>query len=238
MPDYLPVVGGKMYPYGESALVLDVTSKDTLATQRQLWALKETMDPLKISDAEHDDANSIFTDIVLGNNNLTFVFEPLQSTFEALAPMVKKCWNEVRLKAVPKHAQVTHQLTACFGGEYGPDLLPLAESKSISADALIEQYCAQNYVVLFLGFQAGFAYLHGLPDTLHAPRLESPRMRVPVGSIAIGGVQTGIYPNTSPGGWQIIGKVDDSHLPLFSLDRNPPNQFKPGDQIRFLAKTA
>ena len=225
-----------MYPYSESALVLDVTSEDTLATQQLLWILKEAMDQLKATGSIHG-ANQIFTDIVLGKNNLTFVFDPLSNTFEEIAPIVKKAWEEMQSKKGLKPGYRTHQLTAYFGGRYGPDLLTLAESKSISPEVLVEQYCAQNYVVLFMGFQAGFAYLHGLPNSLHAARLESPRVQVPRGSIAIGGAQTGIYPNESPGGWQIIGKVDDRHLPLFSLDRNPPNLFEPGDKIQFSAKS-
>jgi KipI family sensor histidine kinase inhibitor len=85
-------------------------------------------------------------------------------------------------------------------------------------------------VVFFLGFQPGFAYMGGLEKALHTPRRSSPRVEVPAGSVGIGGEQTGIYPATSPGGWQLIGRTS---VPLFDPARSPPTLLQPGDRVRF-----
>src|SRR5262249_27553660 len=88
----------------------------------------------------------------------------------------------------------------------GPDLPDLARERSLSEEQLIGLHAAGNYRVAFLGFAPGFAYLTGLPVELHAPRLATPRTRVPAGSVAIGGPYTGIYPDETPGGWRLIGR--------------------------------
>jgi inhibitor of KinA len=95
---------------------------------------------------------------------------------------------------------------------------------------VIRIHAAAEYLVYFLGFSPGFPYLGGLPESIAAPRLPTPRARVPAGSVAIGGRQTGIYPLASPGGWRIIGRTP---LRLFDPDRNPPALLKMGDRVKF-----
>lgn len=82
-----------------------------------------------------------------------------------------------------------------------------------------------------LGFTPGFAYLLGLPDALHMPRRATPRTRVPAGSVAIGGAQTGVYPRDTPGGWHLIGRTS---LNLFDPARDPPALLTPGMRVRFV----
>ncbi len=86
-----------------------------------------------------------------------------------------------------------------------------------------------------LGFLPGFAYLGGLDEKIHAPRLQTPRVRIEAGSVGIGGAQTGIYPLASPGGWRLIGKTP---LPLYDPDRAEPIFYQAGDFVRFLPITA
>jgi KipI family sensor histidine kinase inhibitor len=82
-----------------------------------------------------------------------------------------------------------------------------------------------------LGFLPGFPYLLGLDPALVVPRLATPRIHVPTGSVGIGGTQTGIYPNAGPGGWQLIGRTPRS---LFNAARDPPTRLLPGDRIHFV----
>ena len=96
----------------------------------------------------------------------------------------------------------------------------------------MKRHTQAEYVVFFLGFQPGFAYMGGLDRTLHMPRRAEPRLEVPAGSVGIGGEQTGIYPAASPGGWQLLGRTD---LKLFDPARNPPTLMQPGDRVRFKA---
>ncbi|GAA1394917.1 allophanate hydrolase subunit 1 [Catellatospora coxensis] len=88
-----------------------------------------------------------------------------------------------------------------------------------------------GFTVAFCGFAPGFGYLTGLPECRWLPRLASPRARVPAGSVALAGPYAGIYPRSSPGGWQLVGRTE---LVLFDLDRDPPALLTPGTLVRFV----
>jgi KipI family sensor histidine kinase inhibitor len=107
----------------------------------------------------------------------------------------------------------------------GPDLGFVAETHRLTAAQVIDLHTSTDYLVAFLGFAPGFAYLLGLPAQLATPRLERPRPQVPAGSVGIAGHQTGIYPAASPGGWRLIGETDKSL---------PPDWIMPGDRVRFV----
>ena len=125
-----------------------------------------------------------------------------------------------------------HEITVEYGGAAGPDLLALAEQAGMDAATYICSHSAVDYTVAFLGFQPGFPYLRGLPPALHAPRRTSPRVRVPKGSVAIGGAYTGIYPASGPGGWHLLGRTA---VDLFDPQREAPALLMPGDRVRFVA---
>lgn len=120
----------------------------------------------------------------------------------------------------------------CYGGAFGPDLEAVAAQARLSVDETVARHCAGDYRVAMLGFAPGFAYLLGLDATLHTPRRADPRVRVPAGSVAIGGAQTGIYPRESPGGWNLIGRTP---LNLFDVEREPPALLGAGRMVRFRA---
>ena len=123
-------------------------------------------------------------------------------------------------------------IPVCYGGEYGPDLADVAAHCGLAVDTLIARHTAADYCVAMLGFAPGFPYLLGLDPQLAVPRRRDPRQRVPAGSVAIGGSQTGIYPEVLPGGWQLIGRTP---LRLFDASANPPSLLAPGDRVRFQA---
>lgn len=112
----------------------------------------------------------------------------------------------------------------------GPDLESVARHTGLSAEEVMERHRATEYVVAFCGFAPGFAYLSGLPAELHVPRLEEPRSRVPAGSVGLAGEFTGVYPRSSPGGWQLIARTEET---LWDLDRDPPALLAPGTRVRF-----
>ncbi|WP_457325028.1 5-oxoprolinase subunit PxpB, partial [Roseateles sp. P5_E11] len=105
----------------------------------------------------------------------------------------------------------------------------------LSVDEVVQRHTEAEYIVYFIGFQPGFAYLGGLDASLHTPRRSEPRTAVPAGSVGIGGAQTGIYPLATPGGWQLIGHTA---LPLFDPKAEPPTLLAPGDRVRFVADLA
>jgi len=124
------------------------------------------------------------------------------------------------------------EIPVCYGGEFGPDLGDVAVHAGVDQRAVIHGHAAGEYRVAMLGFMPGFPYLLGLDDSLHTPRRASPRTRVPAGSVAIGGAQTGIYPRELPGGWQLIGRTP---LVLFDPERAQPALLRPGQRVRFRA---
>ncbi len=114
----------------------------------------------------------------------------------------------------------------------GPDLAAVADLVGTSVADVISWHGAAEYTVAFCGFAPGFAYLTGLDPRLHLPRLETPRPRVPAGSVAIAGEYTATYPRSSPGGWHLIGRTD---APLWDLARPEPALLTPGTRVRFEA---
>ncbi|MEU0789508.1 allophanate hydrolase subunit 1 [Amycolatopsis sp. NPDC005961] len=114
----------------------------------------------------------------------------------------------------------------------GEDLSLIASDAGVSADAVAELHTQAVYTVAFTGFAPGFGYLTGLPPELRQPRLESPRTRVPAGSVGIAGEFTGVYPRASPGGWRLLGHTSAT---LFDPHADPPALFAPGDRVRFRA---
>jgi inhibitor of KinA len=113
----------------------------------------------------------------------------------------------------------------------GPDLPRVAEQAGLTVDAVITLHAATAYEVCALGFAPGFAYLASVPLALRTPRLTTPRSRVPAGSVALADQQTAVYPQESPGGWNLIGRTP---LRMFDAKRSPPSVLQPGQPVRFV----
>lgn len=114
----------------------------------------------------------------------------------------------------------------------GADLPSVAALTGLSESEVVRRHTAPDYVVAFLGFAPGFPYLVGLDPSLHVPRRSSPRTSVPAGSVGLAGPQTGVYPQATPGGWQLIGRTS---VALFDVTRDPPALLAAGDRLRFVA---
>lgn len=127
------------------------------------------------------------------------------------------------------------EIPVCYEPEYGLDLEIVAQRSRLSPNEIAWRHAHGEYRVRCLGFTPGFPYLGGLPRVLATPRRASPRTRVPAGSVAIGGALTGIYPLSSPGGWNVIGRTP---LRLFDVGREPAALLQAGDRIRFFAINA
>lgn len=128
--------------------------------------------------------------------------------------------------------QFLWQIPVCYDVSFGIDLEEIACKKKCSVAEIIRLHTEVDYLVYFIGFQPGFLYLGGLHQNLHVPRKSNPRVRVDKGSVGIGGSQTGIYPQNSSGGWNIIGK---SPLNFFNMKASNPCFAKPGDRIQFVS---
>ena len=121
-----------------------------------------------------------------------------------------------------------------YGGEYGPDLEFVASHCDLQIDDVIRLHTERIYTIFMMGFTPGFPYMGKLDDAIITPRLQTPRTRVPAGTVAIAGSQTGIYSIDSPGGWQLIGWTP---LKLFAPETDSPFLFSPGDEVKFILET-
>ena len=123
-----------------------------------------------------------------------------------------------------------HDIPVVYGGDAGPDLADVAAFAGCSADDVVARHAGRVYRVYMLGFLPGFAYLGQVDPSIAAPRRAAPREQVPAGSVGIAGAQTGVYPQPSPGGWQIIGRTA-----LRMFDPASGSRLQPGDRVRFMA---
>ncbi|UEM02965.1 5-oxoprolinase subunit PxpB [Skermanella rosea] len=122
-------------------------------------------------------------------------------------------------------------IPVAYGGEHGIDLEEVARHHGITAEEVVRLHLSGDYRVYMIGFAPGFAYLGGLSEALHTPRRRDPRMRVPAGTISIGGMQAAVCSTPIPSGWHLLGRTP---VRGFDLRRPDPFLFRPGDRIRFV----
>ncbi|GAB7194374.1 5-oxoprolinase subunit PxpB [Dickeya oryzae] len=208
----------RCYLLGERAVVLELEPPLRLESQQRIWGLAERL-------TGHDEVS----EVIPGMNNLTVVLKhPRKQALDAIERL-QRWWEESASFAQEQARDVDIPVT--YGGDYGPDLKTVAEHCGMTPKQVVERHAAGRYVVYFLGFQPGFPYLGGLDEALFTPRRAEPRLQVPAGSVGIGGNQTGIYPLSTPGGWQLIGQTS---LALFQPTQTPPVLLRPGDRVRFI----
>lgn len=159
-------------------------------------------------------------------------FDPSLASASDLQKLIEAVAGKISARPSSRNSGKTIEVPVAYGGDAGPDLASLARATGMDESEIIKKHSGVEYTVAFLGFAPGFPYLLGLPKELECPRLSEPRLRVSRGSVAIGGAQTGIYPEDSPGGWQLIGRTE---LELFDPRRKPAALFSPGDRVRFRA---
>jgi inhibitor of KinA len=161
--------------------------------------------------------------------SILLTFDPVKIQHEKLEHTLQQCLG--RLEDLPLPPAREMEIPVCYGGEYGPDLNEVGALHGITAERVIELHTSATYVVYFLGFVPGFAYLGELPEALITPRLATPRRSVPAGSVGIAGNQTGVYPFSTPGGWRLLGRTP---LSMFRLDRKELSLVSIGDRVHFV----
>ena len=129
---------------------------------------------------------------------------------------------------------IKHIIPVCYDPSYGLDIVAVAEEKNLSIDEIIELHTSQLFRVYMIGFVPGFPYMGTLPNTLETKRRNIPRLEVPKGSVGIAGLQTGIYPASIPGGWNILGRTP---INLFDKTKEPCSFLRAGDLVQFQSIT-
>lgn len=172
-------------------------------------------------------------DVVPGYCAVGVHFDPLHTDLPALEHAIADEAAAVAVIETPP-ARSPIEIDVQYGGDAGPDLEAVAVHAGCTPAEVIARHAARVYRVYMLGFVPGFAYMGRVDASIAAPRHRVPRERVPAGSVGIAGEQTGVYPVTSPGGWQLIGRTAKL---MFDPSRTPPSLLAPGDLVRFVPTT-
>ncbi len=159
---------------------------------------------------------------------LLVLYDPDVALFDDLAADLRRRAGRAEPPPAPTR---THVVRVRYGGDDGPDLADVARACGLRETDVVALHTGREYDALMLGFLPGFAYLGLLPPELELPRRATPRARVPSGSVAIAGRQTGVYPASSPGGWHLIGRTSAR---LFDARHDPPALVRAGDRVRFV----
>jgi len=200
-----------------------------------LFELGDTIDPVlnrrafALAAALRSSGLPGLGEAVPGYASLLLPYDPDQIDFSILQDWLHEKYASIQ--PLPEAESRVVELPVHYGGDDGPDLDFVAAHNNLTAAEVIERHTAPLYPVYFMGFAPGFPYLGGLDPRIAAPRLPSPRTRIPAGSVGIASSQTGVYPLETPGGWRIIGRTD---LLLFDPLRDPPFLLAPGDRIKFV----
>jgi len=174
--------------------------------------------------------SKVIVDVINTYNSITIIY----------APTIKNIYNEIlTLKSIYLSFSTQFEgknycwnIPVCYDLKFGLDLKEISKKKGLEIDSIIDMHSAPIYTVFFIGFLPGFLYLGGLNEKLHFDRKSNPRLLVETGSVGIGGSQTGIYPQNSAGGWNIIGK---SPISFFDTDKKHPCFAKSGDKVKFIS---
>lgn len=216
-------------PLGDGALTLTLGDSINESTHRQVQSVWRALSAEPLPGVS--EVTPAYTTVTLFFDAARVVAAgaPEDGIVEWLGEQVRE-----RIKNPPKSAKAgktrTIEIPVCYGGEHGPDLARVAAQARMFPEEVVKRHCAAKFLVHLIGFAPGFPYLGGLPKELVTPRHAKPRMAVPAGSVAIGGEQTGIYPQVTPGGWNLIGRTP---LKLFQPDLDPPALLRAGDEVRF-----
>jgi KipI family sensor histidine kinase inhibitor len=169
-------------------------------------------------------------DVAPGYCTVGVQFDPLQIDLPALEGAIA-AEADIAAESEPAPTRTPIEISVSYGGTEGPDLEAVAAHAGCTVADVIERHAARVYRVYMLGFVPGFAYMGRVDPRIATPRHRVPRERVPAGSVGIAGEQTGVYPVTSPGGWQLIGRTDRV---MFDAGRSPASLLAPGDLVRFV----
>lgn len=171
-------------------------------------------------------------DTVPAYTTILLIFDPRTLDAARAEGLVRDAIARAGSRAVPPGRTIS--IPVCYDADFALDLDEVSAALGLLRDEIIGLHSGTAYSVHCVGFSPGFAYLAGLPARLEISRLDSPRTRVPAGSVAIAGKQAGIYPRATPGGWRIIGRTP---LTVFDAHREAPSTLRLGDRVLFVPIT-
>jgi KipI family sensor histidine kinase inhibitor len=225
-----PGSAARIVPFGDAAVFVELGDRVDVALAERAQEIAAAID-----DRRGDTPG--LGRPVPAHASVLVPFDPLVLDLEAVTAIVAGHAGERPGRATGAEDRVGSpeaspvEIVVRYGGDDGPDLDEVADRHDLRPTDVVELHAGAAYRVLFLGFAPGFAYLGGLPATLVTPRKATPRARVPAGSVGIAGEQTGVYPLSMPGGWQLIGRTETR---FWDAGRASPALLRPGDRVRFV----
>jgi inhibitor of KinA len=213
----------RIYPLGDSAIVLEFGDDINEDTHRLIHSVCSFLDEYSFDG---------FVEYVPAFTTVTIFYDTIVSDYPTTETLLQEMLEEIMDMDTEDIAAQVIEIPVLYGGDEGPDLAVVAEHSGLTEAEVIAIHSSGDYLVHMIGFAPGFPYLGGLDARISAPRRQEPRTKVLAGSVGIAGLQTGVYPMETPGGWQIIGQTP---LALFDVTRQSPALLKGGDKVRFIA---
>lgn len=220
-----------IYPVGERALAVQWGERIDPATNDVILGLFHWLREKNIPGV---------TDLIPAYQSLTLVYDPVltrrltgaPSAYDWLYGTLRDLLEDPREMPLPPSRRL--DIPVCYHPSLGPDQEALCRDREVSLESLVSIHSGPEYKIYMVGFLPGFAYMGIVDERIAAPRKREPVLHIPQGSVGIAGLQTGIYPVPSPGGWNIIGRTP---LPLFDPGLEDPVFFRAGDRVRFVPIT-
>jgi len=206
---------------GDSTLVIEFEERIDTAINARAIAVAETLRAESVAGIR---------DVVPTYRSVAVYFDPLVTDYDAL--MRRMAEAAARPAASSARAPSLVRVPVCYGAEFGPDLPEIARFASASEADVVDIHTRGTYRVFMLGFMPGFAYMGLVDSRIAMPRRETPRVRVPRGSVCVAGVQTSVHPVDAPSGWHLIGRTP---VRPFDPARSDPFLLKPADEVQFYA---
>ena len=209
----------KIRSAGENALIVYLGENIDPATAARVHRLCQYLEgPLA----------DVVVDLIPGYHSVVVIFDPRATSQGDLRRRLRTL--ELDQAGSGRDEGRLVELPVYYGDDAAPDLARVASHNDLTAEEVIRLHHSRDYLVYTIGFAPGFAYLGQLDERIATPRLDSPRLQVPAGAVAIADRQTAVYPSVSPGGWNLIGRCP---TPMFDPRRQPPTAVAVGDRVRF-----
>jgi len=209
----------RLLPAGENALILYLGEETSPAVSALVQAAGKSIARILGED---------LIDLIPSYASILIIYDPFRSDYHKVSLQVREALVEVESSETNEGRTVV--LPVYYSVESGEDLEDLARRADLSTEEVIALHSGCDYRVYAIGFAPGFAYLGEVDERIAAPRLATPRQKVPRGAVAIADRQTAVYPAPSPGGWNLIGRCP---LRMFNPDETPTMPVSVGDKVRF-----
>ena len=215
----------KIYPVGDIALSVDFGNVIEEKTNDKVMELEKAMQKAQIPG---------ILEMVPSYRALMVQYDPMLISYQQLTERIIELNQTLQAGSSVQSKKLIRLIPCCYGGEYGEDLKGMETITGFSQEEIIRIHAGMDYKIYMLGFLPGFVYLGGMDERIAAPRLDTPRIAIPAGSVGIGGKQTGVYPIASPGGWRLIGTTP---VKFYDPTAEEPILCKAGEYIRFVPVT-